>query len=155
MENRAANILNPNMAPCGGILDLKEIAAIAEPHYVAVCPHNHNSTTIALAAAIQAATVISRAGYIRLPTAPSLRLEINEEALIENPFRESTATSETTRRNGHRNFGGQRHLFLKKKRNKKGLKPLLFTKVPRPKHALIERITVIIYPASSSPFFAW
>ncbi|MDP3061991.1 MAG: mandelate racemase/muconate lactonizing enzyme family protein, partial [Chloroflexota bacterium] len=44
-EKRAADILNPDIANCGGILELKEIAAMAEPYYVVMSPHNYNSTT--------------------------------------------------------------------------------------------------------------
>ena len=51
-EARAADIINPDVANCGGILELKEIAAMAEPHYVAVSPHNYNSTSVALASTV-------------------------------------------------------------------------------------------------------
>jgi galactonate dehydratase len=106
LEKRAADILNPDVCCCGGILELKEIAAMAEPYYVSIAPHNYNSTTIALAATIQVAAVIPNfliteyfvnfsevgdaisinplrveEGYIRLPTTPGLGLEINEKAL--------------------------------------------------------------------------
>ena len=111
LEKQAADILNPDVANCGGILELKEIAAMAEPYYVTISPHNYNSTTIALAATIQAAATmpnfliteyfvnfadtgnaisvtpfVVEGGYIRLPTTPGLGLEINEEALKEYPF---------------------------------------------------------------------
>lgn len=113
LEKRAADILNPDVASCGGILELKEIAAMAEPHYVAISPHNYNSTTMALAATIQVAATIPNfliteyfvnfagpgnaisvnpfrveGGHIKIPTAPGLGLEINEEALKEYPYRE-------------------------------------------------------------------
>jgi galactonate dehydratase len=113
LEKQAADILNPDVANCGGILELKEIAAMAEPYYVAISPHNYNSTTMALAATIQvsatmtnfliteyfvqfAATgnaisvnpIIVENGYIALPTAPGLGLEINEEALKEYQYQD-------------------------------------------------------------------
>jgi len=113
LEKQAADILNPDVASCGGILELKEIAAMAEPYYVAICPHNYNSTTVGLAATIQAVATIPNfiiteyfvnfhdmgnsismlpftleEGYIKLPTTPGLGLEINEEALNKYPFRE-------------------------------------------------------------------
>ena len=112
LEKRAADILNPDVASCGGILELTEIAAMAEPYYVAMAPHNYNSTTIALAATIQAASVMPNfliteyfvnfaetgdaisvnplrveGGYITLPTTPGLGLEIDEAALEHYPFR--------------------------------------------------------------------
>ena len=57
-ERRAADIINPDVCNCGGILELKEIAAMAEPNYVAVAPHNYNSTTVALAATLQVCACI-------------------------------------------------------------------------------------------------
>ena len=53
-ERRAADILNPDVCYCGGILELREIAAMAEPYHVAVAPHNYNSTTVGLAATVHA-----------------------------------------------------------------------------------------------------
>ncbi len=113
LEKRAADILNPDVSNCGGILEFKEIAAMAEPYYVLISPHNFNSTTMALAATIQVAAVIpnfliaeyfvsfSEAGdaisvnplkvkesYISLPTRPGLGLEINEAVLKNYSFRE-------------------------------------------------------------------
>jgi len=113
LEKQAADILNPDVASCGGILGLTEIAAMAEPYYVAMAPHNYNSTTIALAATIQAASVMPNfliteyfvnftetgdaisvnplrveGGYITLPTTPGLGLEIEEAALEHYSFRD-------------------------------------------------------------------
>ena len=45
IARRAADILNPDVCNCGGILELREIAAMAEPRHIAVSPHNYNSTT--------------------------------------------------------------------------------------------------------------
>ncbi len=106
----AADIINPDVASCGGILELKEIAAMAEPHYVAVSPHNYNSTTVALAATVQASALMPNFviteyflpfvelgreicpgmlepvnGYIDLPTAPGLGVDLDEEALARHP----------------------------------------------------------------------
>lgn len=53
-ETRCVDIINPDIAACCGILELKEIAAAAEPYMIAVSPHNYNSTTVALAATMQA-----------------------------------------------------------------------------------------------------
>jgi galactonate dehydratase len=54
-EKRAADIINPDVCNCGGILELREIAAMAETYHIAVSPHNYNSTTLGLAATLQAA----------------------------------------------------------------------------------------------------
>jgi len=112
-EKSAADILNPDVCNCGGILELKEIAAMAEPYFVVMSPHNYNSTTIGLAATIQACTVMPNFliteyfvnftergnaisvnpievenGYIHLPTSPGLGLELDEKALSAFPYRE-------------------------------------------------------------------
>jgi len=112
LEKRAADILNPDVCIVGGILEMKEIAAMAEPHYIAVSPHNFNSTTIAQAATVQVAATMTNFliaecfvafleqgrlishqleienGYIPLPEAPGLGIEIDEAALAQYPYRQ-------------------------------------------------------------------
>ncbi len=115
-ERRAADILNPDVCNCGGILELREIAALAEPYHVAMAPHNYNSTTVGLAATLHAAAgmpnfliteyfvnfepvgqVIARTplrvenGYISLPTAAGLGIDLNEEQLAGHSYREFPA----------------------------------------------------------------
>jgi galactonate dehydratase len=112
-ELQAADIINPDVCNCGGLLELKEIAAMAEPYGVIVSPHNYNSTTIGLAATLQVSACIpnfliteyfvnfeDRArdvavhpfevqdGYIQLPESPGLGLELRQEALESYPYRE-------------------------------------------------------------------
>ena len=111
--HRAADFLNPDVCNCGGILELKEIAAMAELYHVAVAPHNFNSTTVGLAATLHACATmpnfliteyflnfeskgreIARPGfdvvdsYIELPETPGLGVDLSLEALARNPFRE-------------------------------------------------------------------
>lgn len=40
VEKKAAAILQPDIRHCGGILEMKKIAALAEVHYIAVAPHS-------------------------------------------------------------------------------------------------------------------
>jgi len=112
-ERRAADIINPDVGCCGGILELKEIAAMAEPYHIAVSPHNYNSTTVALAATVHAAAAMPNFliteyfvnfmdlgseisigplaledGYICLPTGPGLGIELNEAAMARYPYRQ-------------------------------------------------------------------
>jgi galactonate dehydratase len=42
LDSRSVGILQPDVANCGGITAAKKIAAIAESHYVPICPHNPN-----------------------------------------------------------------------------------------------------------------
>jgi galactonate dehydratase len=110
LEKRAADILNPDVACVGGILELKEIAAMAEAFLVAVSPHNYNSTLVALSSTVHASATMPnftiteyflpfvdfcdkispnqlkpRNGYIELPTAPGLGVDVDEEALKRHP----------------------------------------------------------------------
>jgi galactonate dehydratase len=108
---RAADILNPDVCNCGGILALKEIAALAEPWHVTVSPHNYNSTTVGLASTLQVSACIPNFliteyfvnfeamgreiartpfevhdSYITLPTAPGLGIDLDEAALARHPL---------------------------------------------------------------------
>jgi galactonate dehydratase len=110
-EKRAADIINPDVCACGGILALKEIAAMAEAYCVATSPHNFNSTTIGLAATVQVSAMLPnffiteyfhnfaalgkkicktplnlRDGYIYLnDNIPGLGIELIEEELEQYP----------------------------------------------------------------------
>lgn len=83
---------------------------MAEPYLVAMSPHNYNSTLVALAATVHASAVMPnfiiteyflpfvefcdrispnqlkpKNGYIELPTAPGLGVDVDEEALKHFP----------------------------------------------------------------------
>jgi galactonate dehydratase len=112
-ERRAADIINPDICNCGGILELKEIAAMAEPYDIVVSPHNYNSVTVGLGATLQICAHIpnfliceyfvnfievgnqiqrnpfrAENGYIPIPTAPGLGVDIDEAALERFTYRE-------------------------------------------------------------------
>ena len=112
-EHRAADIINPDVCSCGGILELKEIAAMAEPYFVAVSPHNYNSTSMGLAATVQAAATMPNFiiteyflnfeatsaqiahnplkpenSYIALPDRPGLGVDLDEEALTAHAYQQ-------------------------------------------------------------------
>ncbi len=55
---RAADIINPDICNCGGISAMLDIAAMAQPHAVAISPHNYNSTLVGLAATVQLSAMI-------------------------------------------------------------------------------------------------
>jgi len=86
---------------------------MAEPWHVAVAPHNYNSTTVGLASTLQVSACIPNFliteyfvnfeargrevacapfevsnGYIALPTAPGLGIELDEAALARYPLGE-------------------------------------------------------------------
>jgi galactonate dehydratase len=109
-EKQAADIINPDVATVGGILELKEIAAMAEPYDVVVSPHGAG-VLISLAATIQASAVMPnflitdyympteefaaevmrppfrvKDSYIELPTGPGLGVDLDERALSRHPY---------------------------------------------------------------------
>ena len=45
-ERQAADIINPDICNVGGILELKEISAMAETYFIGVSPHNYNLSLI-------------------------------------------------------------------------------------------------------------
>lgn len=110
-EKQAVSVINPDVCSCGGILALKEIAAMAEPYNVVVSPHNYNSTTIGLAATLQISAMIPNFliteyfydleevgnqianepfqvvdGYICLRECPGLGISLKEEDLSKFPY---------------------------------------------------------------------
>ena len=112
LVKRAADIINPDICNTGGILELTQIAAMAQPFYVGVSPHGWNSTSIGCAAAVHASAVMPNfliyeyaisvepmsrdvcdgylepdSSYIELPKRPGLGVEINEEKLAKYPYK--------------------------------------------------------------------
>ena len=113
-ELRAADIVNPDVCNCGGILELRAIAQMAEPSLVTVSPHNYNSTTVGLAATLQVSAAIPnfliteyfvnfeargreiatpafevQGSHLAVPTRPGLGIELDEAALARFPARPS------------------------------------------------------------------
>ena len=58
LKPRAVDVLNPDVAACGGLTGLLDIALMADAHGLVVAPHNYNSTTVALAATVAAGVVM-------------------------------------------------------------------------------------------------
>lgn len=117
-EKRAMDIVNPDICNVGGLLEMKEIAAMAEAFAVAVAPHGNNSTTVGLAASLQVAAGIPnflimeyfvgweryadelavnplrvQDGYISLPEAPGIGIDLDESALARYPYSGPRRTS--------------------------------------------------------------
>ncbi len=58
LEQGAADILHPDITRCGGLLELKEIADMADLFSARVAIHNYNSMGVGLAASLQVAALI-------------------------------------------------------------------------------------------------
>lgn len=109
LKDRLVDIIQPDLCHAGGILEVRKIAAMAEAAGVMVAPHNPNGP-VALAATVHFAactpnflitesvhtrTELANAlvtqplqvvdGYIPLPSAPGLGIDLDEEALAAHP----------------------------------------------------------------------
>ena len=97
------------MAHCGGVLEARKIAAIADSHYAAFAPHNPNGE-VSYAAAVQLAAcvpnfltlehfppepwrfdvctnpMVVEDGWLEIPDRPGLGVEFNEDAALEHPY---------------------------------------------------------------------
>ena len=106
LEKQAAAIVQPDLCHCGGILEARKIAAMAEVYYAGFAPHNPLGP-ISLAACLQVDACtpnfvcqeqvslgegyikepfVVKDGYIDLPTKPGLGIELDEEALQEKLY---------------------------------------------------------------------
>ncbi len=108
----AVQYVRPDVCLAGGITHAKKIAALAEAHYAQVVPHNPLSP-VSTAACVQLAACIPNFalqeyprgegeppkseivrstleledGFLIVPDAPGIGVELNEEALEKYPFR--------------------------------------------------------------------
>lgn len=112
-EKRAADIINPEICAVGGMQAMFDLAAMAQPHAVAVSPHNYNSTIVGLAATVHFSAVIPNftiaecfvnlkpacdaidvhplnidRGWVDLPTGPGLGIDIDLDALARHPYKD-------------------------------------------------------------------
>lgn len=109
LERQAARIIQPDVCHCGGIWELKKIAAMAEAHYVTVQPHNANGPIATLASLHVDATIPNfifqeffypylerynelltepikyEDGSLHLPESPGLGADIREEVVAKYP----------------------------------------------------------------------
>lgn len=109
IEKKAAAILQPDIRHCGGILEMRKIAAMAEVHYIALAPHSA-ADPVGVAASIQAMAATPNFmiqefgggagdamfveplrfdnGFIELPQGPGLGFEISDEGLEANRLKD-------------------------------------------------------------------
>ena len=105
LEKQAAQIIQLDVGQCGGILEAKKIAGMAEAHYAMIAPHMYVGPVAAAAAVhldacspnfliqeynggplhedIFVDPIRFRDGYIELPTTPGLGLELNEAVVYK------------------------------------------------------------------------
>jgi galactonate dehydratase len=117
LERQLVSYIQPDVIHAGGLLACKKIAAMAEARYIGVAPHNPNGPVATAATLQLVANLANFAiqempaddylwsaywrdelvvdpgplqvknGYLELPTAPGLGLDLNEAALAKYPPR--------------------------------------------------------------------
>jgi galactonate dehydratase len=111
LVREAADIIQPDVCIVGGLLEMKKIAALAEACYVSVIPHNPmGPVATAVNVHFAASTpnfgvleytpddqsprrdmvkepMVLKDGYLELPTAPGLGIELNEDVVEKYPPR--------------------------------------------------------------------
>ena len=109
LERGGADVVQPDMSHCGGMLEARKIAAIADSHYAAFAPHNPNGE-VSYAASVQIAACIPNFlvlehfppepwrfevcqnpmkitdGWLEIPDRPGLGVTLDEAAALEHPY---------------------------------------------------------------------
>lgn len=107
---RGADIIQPDICVCGGVTEMKKIAALAEAEYVTIAPHNPMGPLATAVNAQFAATTPNFCileyhvdtesprrdlvrepyrlvdGYLELPDRPGFGVELNEEYIASHPY---------------------------------------------------------------------
>ena len=108
MASQGADIIQPDVCVCGGLLEMRKIAAIAEAHYVSIAPHNPmgpiaTAVNVHFAAATPNFKILEYVlpvnteweqsiidpylpidGYLLLRDVPGLGIDVDEDALRDN-----------------------------------------------------------------------
>ncbi len=94
LDRRAADILNPDIAGAGGIVEFLEIAAMAEANSVKVSPHCYNSMSIGFAAMLQVSAVVPNLAWAEY--FPALQGASDAFATLDSTIADGHATLPTT-----------------------------------------------------------
>jgi galactonate dehydratase len=111
IQRQLADVIQPDICHCGGISEMRRIAALAEMYGIQVAPHNPKGP-VATAASVHVSAAIPnflilehthpnplfeqvqvepmkmRGGCYDLPTAPGLGVDLREEVIAASPFRD-------------------------------------------------------------------
>ncbi len=120
-ERQACHVIQPDLCHCGGLLEGKKIAAMAEAYYLGVAPHNPLgpvANAVALHFALSTPNFLiqedmltdvpwrwdvvehslqTRDGYWQVCDEPGLGIQVNEAEAAKHPFRQEVLHSTTIR----------------------------------------------------------
>ena len=110
LQSGAASILQLNLGRCGGLLEGRKIAALAEVHYASIAPHLYSGPVVGAAniqlslcapnflvlegihtwggfhAEILKTPITWEDGYVLPPDGPGLGVELDEEVAARHPY---------------------------------------------------------------------
>lgn len=111
LEKQWVSVIQPDLCHAGGISEVRRIAAMAETYYIQVAPHNpygpvSTAACLHLCAAIPNFLILeyvwtnepwrtrvqvgepirAENGYLRLPEAPGLGIDLDEELISSRPY---------------------------------------------------------------------
>jgi galactonate dehydratase len=118
VEKDAVSVFQPDIVNCGGLSQLKKMAAMAEAHYISIAPHNPNGpvatiTSAQIAAAIPNFLILESVGsqadldlfaqvtdpppviengFLKLPAGPGLGINLRKENFGRFPYQPFDAT---------------------------------------------------------------
>jgi L-alanine-DL-glutamate epimerase-like enolase superfamily enzyme len=111
IEKQAAAIIQPDMTKCGGLLETRKIASLAEIYHIPIAPHGTASPLAGMAYAHVCATVPNflilefghllreksaplrglvksqpqyENGFVQVPDGPGIGIEVNDDAIREH-----------------------------------------------------------------------
>mgnify|MGYP005850194017 CR=1 FL=1 len=111
IEKQAAAIIQPDMTKCGGLLETRKIASLAEIYHIPIAPHGTASPLAGMAYAHVCATVPNflilefghllreksaplrglvksqpqyENGFVQVPDSPGIGIEVNDDAIREH-----------------------------------------------------------------------
>ena len=111
LEKRACAVIQPDVCHCGGLSEMKKIAAMAETYQISVAPHNPLGPVATMANIhfalstpnfliqevmrqdvpwrneVVDAPLDIRDGYVYPPTQPGLGLEVDEQGAAAHPYK--------------------------------------------------------------------
>lgn len=110
IRHNAVDYIQPDVRLCGGITEMQYIGALAQSAFLSIAPHNIHgligtAATIQVAATMSNTTILEfsieetalinelfqtdiclKNGYIEIPKAPGLGIELNEEKALQMPY---------------------------------------------------------------------
>ncbi len=110
LRRKGAHVIQPDLVYCGGFLETKKIAALAETHYISVAPHNCDGPLKTMASVHLCANIPNfmiletfedydvawrkdltpgaprvKDGYYELPTGPGWGVQVDESVIAAHP----------------------------------------------------------------------